>query len=435
MRCNQTYLTTSLTAECMSCHAPWDREFIDDHFPAAWTAGPFSRFRETVLLDSQKAQLPATQYMVQNFKTAQDLARQAADVPALILELKTRIRQLEGTRWNHGHRINRIRESNYQSDGVGNDGDRGGYRSFVRACPVGGCRGFLSTALKCGVCATYACADCFGVVGAERDAEHACNPDDVETAKLIRKDSRPCPKCGIYISKIDGCDQMFCVQCRTAFSWRTGVVVRGTIHNPHYFEMLRNESTTGEIPRQPGDAPADAPAGACGGDPTDPGAWTTSLHRELRAYGVVQGDFYNDMMRMQRHACHLHRSTIPDLRRHPTDFADLRMHFLLDSFDEPTFKRKLLLRERAIEKHATLVACYSAKVQAITDVVGAFVQRTLPIERLAENLSSVHDVFEGYLTRIGKRFKCHVDFGPKPRPFLIEIENDTATSTTASPRV
>ena len=59
------------------------------------------------------------------------------------------------------------------------------------------------------------------------------------------------------IHKTQGCDQMFCVECKTVFSWRTGNIQTGVIHNPHYFEWLRNTTTNGNIPRQPGDDPCE----------------------------------------------------------------------------------------------------------------------------------------------------------------------------------
>ena len=40
------------------------------------------------------------------------------------------------------------------------------------------------------------------------------------------------------ISKIDGCNQMWCTQCHVAFDWKTGAI-QNSVHNPHYFEWLR----------------------------------------------------------------------------------------------------------------------------------------------------------------------------------------------------
>jgi hypothetical protein len=40
---------------------------------------------------------------------------------------------------------------------------------------------------------------------------------------------------------------MWCVECKTAFSWKSGNVVNGNIHNPHYYEFLRQSQ--GFVPR------------------------------------------------------------------------------------------------------------------------------------------------------------------------------------------
>ena len=83
---------------------------------------------------------------------------------------------------------------------------------------------------------------CLCVMGTEKEdiEAHECNPDDVASAQAVRRDAKPCPKCSMAISKIDGCDQMWCVGCKTAFSWRTGKIQTGVIHNPHFFEWQRN---------------------------------------------------------------------------------------------------------------------------------------------------------------------------------------------------
>lgn len=134
-------------------------------------------------------------------------------------------------------------------------------REFIMKCADETCRGFLSSSYKCGTCSKWTCSQCLVIIGENKDDSHTCDPNTVETAKTIKSETRPCPKCATRIFKLDGCDQMWCVMegCNTAFSWDTGHVVTGAIHNPHYYEWLRR--TGGGAPaRELGDIP-------CGGLP------------------------------------------------------------------------------------------------------------------------------------------------------------------------
>lgn len=120
---------------------------------------------------------------------------------------------------------------------------------FLMNCQAKECKGYLSTKYKCGLCEKYTCSQCLLV----KEEGHECKEDDLSTVRMIRKETKPCPKCSTRISKIDGCDQMWCVECKTAFSWKSGNIVNGAIHNPHYYEFLRK--TQGFVPR------ADNPCG------------------------------------------------------------------------------------------------------------------------------------------------------------------------------
>lgn len=114
----------------------------------------------------------------------------------------------------------------------------GDFSAQSKPCPQQGCRGFLDSKHVCALCDAHVCEHCMVVIS---DGSHTCNPDDVETIKLLRKDTKPCPKCGEMIHKTDGCDQMYCTRCHTPFSWETGRVETGRIHNPHYLEMKRRD--------------------------------------------------------------------------------------------------------------------------------------------------------------------------------------------------
>lgn len=116
----------------------------------------------------------------------------------------------------------------------------------VEKCYNNTCRGYISTQTNiCCACNNLFCSDCNEI----KNDDHVCDKDTVETILNIKKDSKPCPKCGVYINKIDGCDQIFCVvpTCQAVFSFSTGLLEKGTIHNPEYYRFLRDRNN-GIIP-------------------------------------------------------------------------------------------------------------------------------------------------------------------------------------------
>jgi len=117
-------------------------------------------------------------------------------------------------------------------------------RSFTMKCVQSDCEGFLSAEYTCGLCDVHVCESCH----VPKSPGHVCDAATVATIRQIRKEAHPCPTCAALISKIDGCDQMYCTQCHTAFSWITGLKETGVVHNPHYFQYMRE---TGQaIPRR-----------------------------------------------------------------------------------------------------------------------------------------------------------------------------------------
>ena len=51
---------------------------------------------------------------------------------------------------------------------------------------------------------------------------------------------------------VKNCDQMWCIECKTAFSWSKGTVEVGIVHNPHYYQWMRQN---GGMPRTDGMPP------------------------------------------------------------------------------------------------------------------------------------------------------------------------------------
>ena len=77
------------------------------------------------------------------------------------------------------------------------------------------------------MCFTYSCKSCHLPKNSKNDEEHKCDPDLVKTVELIESDTKPCPVVPHLSNKISGCDQMYCVTCHTAFSWRYGTIETG----------------------------------------------------------------------------------------------------------------------------------------------------------------------------------------------------------------
>ena len=187
-------------------------------------------------------------------------------------------------------------------------------REFIMRCPAEDCRGFLSTAYKCGTCEAWACKECHVSIGKDKDLEHTCDADTLLSAKAIKEETRPCPKCGTRIFKIIGCDQMYCVMegCGTAFSWTSGQIVTGVIHNPHYYEWLRRKEG-GHLPREAGDIP-------CGGMP---GAWEmVGTIRELELpdeLNTILLESYRNLNELVEHRLREFPSRLPQLANKDDD--------------------------------------------------------------------------------------------------------------------
>lgn len=121
--------------------------------------------------------------------------------------------------------------------------------TFTMKCPAGTCEGFVGLDWVCGLCSEKVCQHCREVKTAREEDKHECDPEKRENVKALVKEAKPCPKCASQISKVDGCDQMWCTQCHTAFSWRTGAI-EDHVHNPHYYEWMRRNGQAIPAPGQ-----------------------------------------------------------------------------------------------------------------------------------------------------------------------------------------
>jgi hypothetical protein len=293
----------------------------------SWTAREYKQHLEKILFVKEMGLMPEAQLEAERrialrkleAKKSEILQRHRAELRAINAEIK----EIENT-----------------------TPDSNKAKLFVRRCPKEGCNGFLSTQLKCGICEIWACADCREVKGTDKNAEHKCDPEVVANIDAIESDSKSCPKCAMAIFKIDGCDQMWCPICQTAFSWKTGRIEVGRIHNPHYNEYIRK---MGIPDRTPGEI-------QCG--------------REIDEYFIRQTRYWNDQYAdiaiAMLHVQHKQRK-LTQVMNNGT--FELRVKYVMGEITENEFKYKVQRDDKKREKCRMEVNILTTFIHCMTDLL------------------------------------------------------------------
>ena len=349
--CCEHYILEQRVAKCMNneCDKQWTRKFLMEAFPKSFVNDKWKKVKEQVCFEREKALLPATQSIVEDILEQEKLKKE-------IERLDTLINSLMSNRHKLGTRLKLLSLGSVQKTQES--------RHFVRACPQEDCRGFLSTQWKCGICEKTTCSKCHIIKGSE---EHTCNPDDVETANLLNKDTKPCPKCATGIFKIEGCDQMWCTQCHTAFSWKTGRI-ETKIHNPHFYEWQRR-TNGGVAPRVAGDL-------VCGRDidmTTARNIWYKILPYISNGTSKLPTTVHLLNRKIGR-TCEtiLHLSAV-QLGRYRVDNVEnnenLRVQYLMNRLSEDDFKTKIQRVNKSHEKKQEVGQVLHMFIQTITDIM------------------------------------------------------------------
>jgi len=350
IKCVETYMCSSIEdPHCMHCRTTWTRTFLHTICSATFLNKTYFTHRQTVLLNREKSFLPTYQVVAERELKARDMTKEdeafLKEYRAIETEMNKKLLAIQQKRNLLFRRIRNVREG--RDENAEGQAKTTVATKFIRRCTVPECNGFLSSAWKCGLCNTWACPDCFEVKGLDRDIAHTCTADALATAALIRKDTKPCPSCGEMISKIDGCDQMWCISCHTPFSWISGQTIKtGIVHNPHYFQWLAKGGQ--HAPQNPGFIP-------CGGLPN--------------AYHVQGG---------LRNATKDDRKEILEILRICTHIMDVERHRYerhLDPINNEAVGVQYLMKERTEEdwkKHLARVERDRQKSNEIRDILDAF---------------------------------------------------------------
>ena len=341
--CNKTYLLGSVhEPHCSSCRKTWSIEFMNDNLPKTFLKKEYRDNRELVYFKEEETHLPALQPFAEFRKNIDGLTD---SIKAKNNEIKANDDnedQFVRTQRETDRRLNKELESleKKRRKELLKKAVVVEKRVVVMKCPVGECKGFLDSKFYCGLCNTHVCSDCHGNKG---DDEHKCNKDDVATIKELNRTTKPCPSCHTRIFKTDGCDQMFCIQCHTAFSWTTGRVETGVIHNPHYLEELR----AGKIQHQR----HQPHQGGCG--------VMRDVHQVIAVYrdfcknNQLVGEERNKISRsveyFYQRLVHHRAVTLHEFTR-VVDREDERINYLTGKLDEKKFKQRLYVHRKVSQR-------------------------------------------------------------------------------------
>lgn len=417
--CVRQYLMTlAAKPKCMNCSEVFLMSFLVKNLNRAWVNDVYKPVLQDNIVSSEMALLPETAPFAEAEKDRRALRKQNLEYSQRIAKLTAQMRRYENAIVANRYRM-RGEEvpPRYLNDlTTGPSVTIDTKKRYVMACPVEGCKGFLSTAYKCSLCERVTCSDCLVVAG----PGHVCNENDKLSAEAIKKDTRPCPTCGQRIFKIDGCDQMYCtnrsdgVICGTAFSWKTGALETGVIHNPHFYEVQRVQ---GVAIRNAGDV-------QCGGLPCIRGVLHLIEDQTLRAFVRTT---YQRLAEFQQY-------TVNDVRgrlRRSSDTRDLRVQYMLNDVPVERFREMVFKQHKEHQKLTDLyhlnellsVSAIETFLEIVQHVQFPELVEMITLDRL-RSLDAIRLYINDQMKAVSINYNCSVkvfgaDFGQMSKKYLI----------------
>ena len=353
--CVRTYLLSTTTdPHCMECKKVWTEQFIVTHLNRSFIITDYKTHRRTLLLDREISKMPETMLAAERYSKIEAQKAVTANINNQIKDVRKILDELQTQLYASHRQMNVIK--------TGKEDTTVERRKFIMPCPNSDCRGYLSSQYKCDLCQLHTCVECHEIIGHSKEDPHTCKEENVQSAELIKKETKPCPTCGTRISKISGCDQMWCPTCHKAFSWRTGLVDNGVIHNPHFYQYQRDNAaaTGGVVPRVPGDVPG---AGACEGICH----WhelSNSILRKITSGYLIP----NTTIELRTHLCDIHRFvshlTRVDLAgarnqiRNLSDFEEVRCKYILNQISKEELAKTIYKNDAARKKYTEMLHLY-----------------------------------------------------------------------------
>ena len=443
-KCVDTFIVSNSPQEpaCMNCKHIWSEDFLNTQMTKTFMTKTLKPLMSQRMFELEQMRFPETQ---ENMVRKKEIARLQPLLKEALREYRIAEKQLNRIANYNGLNLETITPDRWAELGtnktfawrkwadldtkvreLGAPAPKKRVSEYKMGCVRENCRGFLNQNWICGICEKTSCKDCHE----PKDENHECDPGKIETVKLLKKDSKPCPKCSCFITKIAGCDHMWCTNCNTGFSWKTGALTDARNEtNPLYYAYMRR--TAGQVPRNAGDVPI------CEQE-IDMISFQNQLDKINRPYAQIcrwvggnkntivrkQSEHYNEMnsvteqlwtyFQVYRHVLNqeLGRGVF---RNVPIDNVDLREKFITSQITKESFMSTLHQRSNLHKKHLNHYNILQTWTNVVAEHLRIFTNETLsttnqilPNEHLAtkrlEQLKSITKFTNEQFDRINAKY-------------------------------
>lgn len=384
--CVRSYLlTTTNEPHCMNCNKGWSEKSLLV-LNRNWLTDVYKGHRQKLLVDVELSRIPETMQLAENYKAVKREEEEITALRVQLAELKKQEHEVYSRIYQRQEKIRVLK-------GGATAAAAAEKKVFFMPCPAEACRGMLSSQYKCGICELFTCPDCHEIIGMHKTDAHTCNADNVASAEAIKKETRQCPGCHNRIYRVEGCSQMWCTGCHTAFDWNTGKkVVSEILHNPHWLEYQRKTNGGAAAPRAPGDVP-------CGGliTYTDLRSIVSKLPERSSKYtrAAVESIFYV----VQDYTNNIVRQTRTALQR-THNYEEQRVKYILGEMTKKELETLIFRNDRSRRKNTEVLHIYELISAVGVDTFNrlfAMAQVKRPATEFYAELATELDQFEALI--------------------------------------
>jgi hypothetical protein len=348
----------------MDCKKPWSNEYVMETFSSTWVKKEYLPHMAQLLLEQEKMLLPETQSLANNALQIQELQYQVSMLP-LNKKLETlfkktpnilyeKIKERNVTKHRLQDKITKLRGDAPKTSVVAK-------KRYVMKCPYDGCRGYVTDAFVCETCAEETCQHC----RLPHFDNHKCNDVDLVNMREILSSTMNCPRCYVPVFKAGGCDQIWCSQCHVTFSYATGKIDDGPVHNPMYFEYLAS--------RPQGMTPIELENIACGDLPTLEvflGHVQFQIRNNLEQQHRLNYEQSHNYFDIYRQKIHIERVALPYYSQDRVkDNVDLRVKYLIGDITIDQWCNSLLLRQKKRMKYMAILQLFQTTIVILNDII------------------------------------------------------------------